>query len=154
MEPVPRPEWASPIEVGVHVRSFYSALPEKPTRDVLRALRDDPKLLGFLERRKLGRLEFSGRLPKPTWLGSYDPPSQDLVVNAFRSPESYGKGFYLPELPSVSAAGTNLVEAMQRSLYHEIGHSVLDAAGPGPDRQVRSLFRSGRAIPVSTPAPR
>ena len=37
MEPVPRPEWSSPIEVGVHARSFYSALPEQPTRDVLRA---------------------------------------------------------------------------------------------------------------------
>ena len=144
MEPVPRPQWASPIEVGVHARSFYSALPERPTREVLRALRGDPKLLGFLERHELGRLEFSGRLPKPTWLGSYDPPSRDLFVNAFRSPESYGKKFHPLELTSVSAAGMNLVEAMQRSLYHEIGHSVLDAAGPEPDRQVRGLFRSGR----------
>ena len=56
MEPVPRPQWASPIEVGVHARSFYSALPEQPTREVLQALRDDPKLLGFLGRHKLGRL--------------------------------------------------------------------------------------------------
>jgi hypothetical protein len=149
MEPVPRPQWASPIEVGVHARSFYSALPEQPTREVLQALRDDPKLLGFLERHELGRLEFSGRLPKPTWLGSYDPPSRDLFVNAFRSPESYGKKFHPLELTSVSAAGMNLVEAMQRSLYHEIGHSVLDAAGPEPDRQVRGLFRSGRVMPVS-----
>ena len=148
MEPVPRPQWASPIEVGVHARSFYSALPEQPTREVLQALRSDPKLLRFLERHKLGRLEFSGRLPK-TWFGSYDPPSRDLVVNVFRSPESYGEDFYPPELTSVSAAGTNLVEAMQRSLYHEIGHSILDAAGPGPHHQVRKLYRSGRVAPVS-----
>jgi hypothetical protein len=45
MEPVPRPEWTSPIEVGVHARSFYSALPEQPARPVFQALRDDPKLL-------------------------------------------------------------------------------------------------------------
>ena len=83
MEPVPRPQWASPIEVGVHARSFYSALPEQPTREVLQALRSDPKLLRFLERHKLGRLEFSGSLPKPDWYGSYDPPLRVLVVKAF-----------------------------------------------------------------------
>ncbi|MGD0778621.1 MAG: hypothetical protein ABSC05_38060 [Candidatus Solibacter sp.] len=149
MEPLPRPEWASPIEIGVHARSFYSALPEQPTRDVLQALRADPGLLGFLERHKLGRLEFSGGLPNPNWRGSYDPPSRDVVVNAFRGPETYGKEFYPPELPTVSEAGRNLVEAMQRSLYHEIGHSVLAAAGPELDRQVRRLFRSGRVLPVS-----
>jgi hypothetical protein len=109
MDPVPRPEWASPLEVGVHVRSFYSALPEEPTRDVLQALRDDRKLLGFLERYKLGRLEFSGRLARPNWLGSYDTGSHELVVNAFRSPDTYGKQFYPPELASVSFAGGNLV---------------------------------------------
>jgi hypothetical protein len=64
MEPVPRPEWASPIKLGVHARSFYSALPEQPAKDVLQALRSDPKLLEFLKRHALGRLEFSGRLPK------------------------------------------------------------------------------------------
>ncbi len=149
MEPVPRPQWASPIEVGVHARSFYSALPEQPTREVLQALRSDPKLLRFLERHELGRLEFSGRVPNPNWRGSYDPPSRDVVVSAFRGPETYGKEFCSPELPTVSEAGRTLVEAMQRSLYHEIGHSVLDAAGPEPDRHVRRLFRNGRVIPVS-----
>ena len=64
MEPVPRPEWASPIELGVHARSFYSALPEQPTRAVLQALHSDSKLLEFLKKHALGRLEFSGRLPK------------------------------------------------------------------------------------------
>jgi hypothetical protein len=149
MEPVARPEWASPIEIGVHARSFYSALPEQPTKDVLKALRDDPKLLGFLARHKLGRLDLSGRVPHLSWMGSFDRQSRDLVVNPFRAPESYGKEFYPPELPSVSAAGRNLAEAMQRSLYHEFGHSVLDAAGPEPDRQVRRLFRGGRVMPVS-----
>lgn len=67
MEPISRPEWSSPIQVGVHVRSFYSALPEQPTREVLQALCNDPKLLYFLKRRKLGRLEFSGRLPALNW---------------------------------------------------------------------------------------
>src|ERR1039458_449417 len=90
MEPVPRPQWASPIEVGVHARSFYSALPEQPTREVLQALRDDPKLLSFLERHKLGRLELSDHLPHSSWMGSFDRRSRDLVVNAFRASESYG----------------------------------------------------------------
>jgi hypothetical protein len=121
---VPRPEWASQIQVGVHSRSFYSALPEQPTKAVLQVLRDDPKLLRFLKNHKLGRLEFSGRLPKPNWFGSYDPHSRDLVVNSSRSPETYSREFYPPELPSVSTAGRNLVQAMQRSLYHEIGHHI------------------------------
>src|SRR5450759_842064 len=79
MEPVPRPEWASPIEVGVHARSFYSALPEQPTKDVLQALRGDTRLLGFLKRHKLGRPEFSDRLPMSNWLGSYDPQSREWL---------------------------------------------------------------------------
>jgi hypothetical protein len=149
MEPVPRPQWASPIEVGVHARSFYSALPEQPTREVLRALCNDPKLLRFLERHKLGRLEFSGHLPHSSWMGSFDRRSRDLVVNAFRASERYGKGFHPPGLPSVSAAGGNMVEAMQRSLYHEIGHSILDVTGPETARQVGKLLWGGRAMPVS-----
>ena len=149
MEPVARPEWASPIEVGVHARDFYSALPEQPTREMLQALRDDPKLLGFLERHKLGRLEFSGRLPRPHWFGLFDPQASDLIVNAFRSPETYGQEFYPSELKSVSSAGGTLIEAMQRSLYHELGHSILDASGPETYQQVKRLLRSGRALPVS-----
>ena len=149
MEPVPRPEWASPIEIGVHARSFYSALPEQPTKDVLQALRGDIRLLGFLKRHKLGRVEFSGRVPGSNWLGFYDPQSRDLIVNAFRSSATYGQEFLPPELYSVSSAGSNLVEAMQRSLYHELGHSIFDAAGPDTDRQVRRLLRGGRAMPVS-----
>ena len=149
MEPASRPEWASPLEVGVHIRSFYSAMPEQATRVVLQVLGGDPELLGFLERRRLGRLELSGRLPRPSWMGCFDRQSRDLVVNAFRGPESFGKEFYPPELPSVSAADRNPVEAMQRSLYHELGHSVLDSAGPEVEWQVGRLLWSGRAMPVS-----
>ena len=149
MEPVPRPQWASPIEVGVHARSFYSALPEQPTREVLQALCSDPKLLRFLERHELGRLEFSGHLPHSGWMGSFDRRSRDLVVNASRASGTYGKEFYPPGLPSVSAASGNLVEAMQRSLYHEIGHSILDVTGPDTARQVGKLLWGGRAMPVS-----
>ena len=41
---------------------------------------------------------------------------------------------------------------MQRSLYHEIGHHVLEVAEavkPGTIDEVRKLLRSGRAILVS-----
>ena len=72
-----------------------------------------------------------------------------MVVNSVRSAETYGKEFYPPELKSVSSAGSNLVEAMQRSLYHELSHAIFDAAGPDTDRQVRRLLRGGRAMPVS-----
>lgn len=154
MEPVPRPEWSSPIEVGVHARSFYSALPEKPTKDVLQALRSDPKLLGFLERHSLGRLEFSGRLPKPNWYGFFDPPSRDLVVNAFRSPASYGKEFDPSRLLSVSAAGKNLAQAIERSLYHEIGHHILERLPARVLDEIAAQGRSGRASPISIRARR
>ena len=149
MEPLPRPEWTSPIEVGVHARSFYSALPEQPIRAVFQALRDDPELLSFLARHELGRLEFSGRVPRSNWLGWFDRRSRELVVNAFRAPETYGNPFCPPELPSVSAAGRDLAEAMQRSLYHELGHSLLDVAGPEVERQAGKLLLSGSATPVS-----
>jgi len=149
MEPLSRPEWASPIQVGVHARSFYSALAEQPTRDILDALQNDPKLLSFLERHALGRLEFSGRVPKPSWLGYYDGRSADLVVNSFRPADSYGRDFYPPELPSVSAAGKNLIQAVQRSLYHEIGHHILEQLPAQILDQVAAHRRSGQAFPVS-----
>ena len=149
MEPVPRPEWASPIQVGVHVRSFYSALPEEPTREVLQALRDDSRLLSFLERHPLGRLEFSARLPGPGWLGFYDPTTGDLTVNAFRAPDTFGLEFRPQGLESVSLAGGDLVQAMKRTLYHELGHHILKEAGPEEIRQIENLRRSGRAFPIS-----
>jgi hypothetical protein len=127
MEPVSRPEWASPLAVSVHARSFYSALPGQPARDVLHALCGDPRLLLFLEKHPLGRLEFSGRVPRANWLGFYQPQSRDLVVNTVRSAETYGKDFYPPDLLSVSSAGSGPVEAMRRSLYHELGHHILES---------------------------
>jgi len=149
MEPAPRPEWASPIEIGVHARSFFSALPEQPTREVLQALHSDPELLAFLKRHAIGRLEFSGQVPKANWLGTYAADSRDLVVNSFRSAETYGREFYPPELPSVSAAGRNLVQAMQRSLYHEIGHHILERLPAQVLDQVAAQCRSRQASPVS-----
>lgn len=71
------------------------------------------------------------------------------MVNPFRPPESYGKEFYPPVLKSVSEAGRTLSEAMQRTLYHELGHHILDAAGPEARTQVTRLFRSGPAFPIS-----
>jgi hypothetical protein len=117
MDPVSRPDWVSPLAVGNHVRSFFSSLPEVPTREVLLSLRGDPKLVAFLERNGLGRLELSGRLPKPEWNGAYDPPTADITINAYRAPSSYGHEFIPGELKTVSEAGRNLVEAMQRSLF-------------------------------------
>jgi hypothetical protein len=153
MVPESRPEWASPIQVGVHVESFYSALPEQPTREVLHALQSDPGLLAFLERCKLGKLEFSGRLPRPDWNGAYEPPPlPNVTINAYRDPSSYGREFSPAELNTVSEAGRSLAEAIERSLYHEIGHHILEAAeaaDPGTIGEIRRLLRSGRAMPVS-----
>jgi hypothetical protein len=109
----------------------------------------DEGRLGELRRPRAGRQSIGLNetyLPVPI---SYDPQSRDLIVNAFRSSATYGQEFLLPELYSVSSAGSNLVEAMQRSLYHELGHSIFDAAGPETERQVRRLLRGGRAMPVS-----
>jgi hypothetical protein len=149
MEPIHRPEWAYPLTVGKEALEFLSALPEKPTKEVLSALARDRRLVAILSRHPLGRLELSGRVPNPTWNGSYRPASGDLVVNPFRPPDSYGKEFDPQKIKSVSEAGRTLGEAMQRSLYHELGHHILDAAGPEFRSQVMRLFASGRTFPVS-----
>ena len=120
-------------------------------------MRDDPKLVAILERNELGKLELSGRLPKPEWNGSYDPPTADITINAYRPQSSYGHEFIPGELKTISAAGSSLVEAMQRSLYHEIGHHVLEVAEAGKAGtivEVGKLLRSGRAMPLSTRAGR
>jgi hypothetical protein len=109
----------------------------------------DEGRLGELRRPRTGRQSVGLNetyLPVPI---SYDPQSREVVVNSVRSAETYGKEFHLPELKSVSSAGSNLVEAMQRSLYHELGHSIIDAAGPETEMQVRRLLRGGRVMPVS-----
>lgn len=154
MEPVTRPGWASPLVLGVHARSFYSALPEQPTKAVLQALRGDASMLRFLERHPLGRLEFSGRMPNRDWLGYYEPESGDLTINAFRGPDTYAQEFDPRQVASVSCAGASLVEAMQRSLYHELGHAILDVAGPDVHHQIRNLVGRGRTMPVSRRARR
>jgi hypothetical protein len=151
MEPVSRPEWASPLTVGKHAREFLSALPEKPTKEVLSALKSDPKLVAFLERHPLSRLEFSGRVPRPNWHGSYDPDprARDLIVNAFRSPESYGMGFYTPDLSTVSEAGRDLAGAMQRTLYHELGHHLVERLPARVLDEIAASMRARQAAPVS-----
>jgi hypothetical protein len=149
MEPIRRPEWASPLTVGEQAREFLSALPEKPTKEVLSALAKDPRVVAILSSHPLGRLELSGRVPHPTWNGAYWPASGDVVVNPFRPPGSYGKEFHAPELKSVSEAGRTLAEAMQRSLYHELGHHILNVAGPEDRSQITRLLRSGRVFPIS-----
>jgi hypothetical protein len=154
MHPVPCLDWASPLEVGTHLRSFHSALPEEPTREVLSALKGDVRLLDFLRAHPLGDLEFSGRLPFANWLGLFDPLERNMIINSTRPPETYGQDFVPAELWSVSAAGCCLVEAMQRSLYHELGHAVLDIAGPEVERQLVILRRAGRGVPVSIRAKR
>ncbi len=143
MNPIPRPDWTSPLRTGTHLREFLSTLPEQPTREVLTALKGDHNLLKFLERHPLGRLEFSGRLPKPNWWGSYDRRSGNLVVNAVRGPETYGQGLNPGELPSVSAAGCNLIDAMQRSLYHELGHSISMLPARKPSAKSRTSYGAG-----------
>jgi hypothetical protein len=135
--------------VGEQAREFWSALPEKPTKEVLSALARDPKVVAILGRHPLGRLELSGRVPNPTWNGFYRPVSGDLVVNSFRSPDSYGREFCPAEIKSVSEAGRTLTEAMQRSLYHELGHHILDLAGSEVRSQIARLLGSGRAFPIS-----
>ena len=149
MEPIHRPEWACPLTVGEQMREFLSALPEKPTKEVLSALARDPRLVAILGSHPLGRLELSGRVPNPTWNGSYRPASGDLVVNPFRFPDSYGKEFDPQKIKSVSETGRTLAEAIERSLYHELGHHILDAAGPEFRSQVMRLFASGRTSPIS-----
>ena len=148
-DPVSHPDWASPLKVGLHARSLFSALPEQPTREVLQALKSDPRLVDILEGHGLGRLELSGRVPKPHWLGYYDPRTGDLVVNTLRPESTFGREFGSPELPSVSAAAPNLVEALQRSLYHEIGHHLLERVPAAVLDQFVDLRRSRKLIPVS-----
>ncbi|MGO9260442.1 MAG: hypothetical protein ACLQU1_29670 [Bryobacteraceae bacterium] len=94
----------------------------------------------------------SGRLPNPEWNGSYDPSTADITIHAQRAPSSYGREFISEELKSVSEAGRDLVEAIERRLYHEIGHHVLEfaeAVEPGTVVEIGKRLRSGRAIPVS-----
>jgi len=110
---------------------------------------DDHYLLAFLERHPLGRMEISGSLPDPKWHGLYHPVTRTLVVNGFRLPASYGQEFGSPDLTSVSAAGPNQIEATARSLYHELGHHLLDILGPAAIHEVQTLRRAGRTCPVS-----
>jgi len=118
-------------------RVFVGAAGET-TKQVLSALARDPKVVAVLGSHPLGRVELSGG-SRSGLERILRAASENLVVNPFRPPESYGKEFTLRSKVRVGS-GRTLSEAMQRTLYHELGHHILDAAGPEARTQVTRCF--------------
>jgi len=113
------------IQIGVHVLASSSVLSRSKTKQVFRAI-NTAGLEGFLREHPLARLDvvrvqvIGGRQIN----GEYDEQTQELWVNARRSEQTFAQPFKLGATSTVSALALTLLEAIRRSLIHELAHHV------------------------------
>jgi hypothetical protein len=118
------------IQIGIHVNAIQTVLTRSDTKRVLRAinqagadtyLRDHPLEHLLIVPTIEGEDHFT--------LGVYRRRidlSASIVLNANRSRSSYGQPRTLNALPStISSLAANKLEALQRSLLHELGHHLI-----------------------------
>lgn len=109
---------------GVQFASASGELNQREQQSVLRGIQS-AGLLDFLRREPLGDIEFKS-IPDS---GRYFWPSRRLQINTNRVPDSYGEAFDPDHHWSISALGGNRLDAMRRSLVHELGHHLLWIGG-------------------------
>lgn len=126
-------------KIGTHFDMFESKLPTATTNEVLSII-DKVGLLGFLEKKPLESLKLAKL--KRNINGSYEWGARTkgrLLVHSERE-NSHGESLVPGKIWSVSKAGVSAVEAMQRTLVHELGHHVHIAYRIQVDMLIRKAF--------------
>lgn len=129
-------------QVGQQFKAVSGSLTRKQQDYVLRGIQT-AGLMEFLRHEPLASIEF---LVIPA-NGRYFWPSKRLQVKADRAAHSYGEHFIAGKVWSVSSAGRTRLDAIRRSLVHELGHHVLlrgDSAIHGLAQQAYSASRGRR----------
>jgi hypothetical protein len=113
------------IQLGVHILASSSVLSRNKTRQVFRAI-NTAGLEGFLRRHPLSRLDVvrAKTVGNRQINGEYDEDTQELWVNARRAERTYAQEFSLGKTRTVSALAPTILEAIRRSLIHELAHHV------------------------------
>ncbi|PZA07761.1 MULTISPECIES: phage minor head protein [unclassified Meiothermus] len=140
---------AEQIRLGEQFLAGRSVLSSADTNAVYRALAQ-AGLSEYLRKRPLAVLDIQ---PLPgqgenVLLGYYLEDEQHLVLNSARPAQTINQDFRPARLKTFSATGETLVEALRRTLIHEIGHHLLvDLKGrEGFIALVQEAYRSGSAI--------
>ncbi len=113
------------VQLGVHILASSSVLSRNKTRQVFRAI-NTAGLEGFLRRHPLSRLDVvrAKTVGNRQINGEYDEDTQELWVNARRADHTYAQEFSLGKTRTVSALAPTILEAIRRSLIHELAHHV------------------------------
>ncbi|MDB5096506.1 MAG: hypothetical protein JWM80_927 [Cyanobacteria bacterium RYN_339] len=121
------------MQRGIHYSNIERKSLTAANRDAILAS-VPAEVQAFLATRKIGLIEMS---PNDLMMGSsngrYRVKGHEIRLNSSRAPTTYGKPF-TRGIPSVSFGGTDSVEAISRTLLHEIGHHIYfsDEATFGP----------------------
>lgn len=112
--------------------------------------------LDFLKRHPLRAIVFwpglrdheSVRITGRYVFRSTDQDYRTLYLDSARQPVTYGASFIPGKTYSVSLAGKNRVDAMRRTLVHELGHHVLEVC-PELRRLLLKAYKVQRRTPVT-----
>ncbi len=131
------------LEEGVHFKALVGrGLSKSATRDLLRAV-SDAGLEPLLRANPLDNLVLKKTIGGSN--GTYvsrrgGAPHAELRVRTSRPPHTYGKPFVAGASWSVSSAATTSLEAMQRTLVHELAHHAHRTGGDAVDAAIKKAW--------------
>jgi len=136
------------LKRGVYYGAIHSDLSKIQTNAVLSAL-EQRDILGILRKRPLSSISFTRALPK-NWSGVYNHRSRSIEINSIRRVGvAFGAEFVPGKTYRFAEAAKNRIEAMRRSLLHEIAHHFQEIGGHAVARLAESGFNNVAAKPIT-----
>jgi hypothetical protein len=109
------------IKAGVHFRRVESDMSREDTRRILRVL-ERPEILRALQQMPIRQILIC-RLPEQGTSGVYSYDDRTVTLNSARKMGvHFGETFRPGSTGNMSAATTNKLESLRRSLLHELAH--------------------------------
>ena len=137
---MPRP---TEIKAGVHYRRVESDISREDTRRILTVL-ERPEILRALERKPIQQILIC-RLPEKGTSGVYSYDDRSVTLNSARKlGVHFGETFRPGSTGNMSAATTDKLESLRRSLLQELAHhfegmgeaeKLIDEAFSNPDKR-------------------
>jgi len=133
-------------KLGVHYRAISSDLSQQKTGEVLSAL-NRPEVLDFLKANPIDKITISRSGGKQS--GEYDWRHKTVAINSARKlGVQYGAEFHPGKSPTLSAATSDRLESMRRTLLQETAHHIENSV-PGISKIVRAAFASSSKSPIT-----
>lgn len=142
------------IKIGTHVGEVKSVLTKTDTKRILRAI-NKAGADQFLRDHPLERIEFASELldEEIDTLGIYRRRKNgmaNIALNVSRPSTSYGQKQSVDTLPeTISSLGKTNIEALRRSLIHELGHHLISTRIKSTDLESAIMIARKRGGRVS-----